>query len=487
MFQAFQATGQPIITTLLKPNFLTNKWDGDLRLAFQFIPFAQNLLDQAGLSYILDLFTTPYLVRPDHSYDLVAMDTRNRAQQTQAYYNDHIAWQDELRANEAARLMVELQHGLGAILPAVPDAVAFAAAIAAIGPDRIEPVLNLPPPNAGALELGNIKKYETDLAKQKIDADKAKAIIEDHLGPNMLTQIKPLSQQPIPPGFTQRHKVIQIWAYLLQFTQENTKIIDDIRADFVKIPQVHSWAEAHEAVSVCNYLNLELRTMGAQHVKPDMELITIMNNIMVAECFQAIKYQVLAGNPHRQTLATAPLLGAPMQPAHNQFQMAVAAGFQQLGIAFNPAHLAFQLQPAMTWATFSQSIQDHMTLDPKHGVHSALSIRSQPTVNAASVSNPSSTSSSSSSSSSYHDSGPEPKRQHREPDGTAYAANAAPSYDELQAKVAAYERQAQPYNGRYQYPPQNQPQPPRYHQFQQNQQYRQKGPQIPPRFHPKGG
>lgn len=81
MFQVFQATGQPIITTLLKPNFLTNKWDGDLRLAFQFIPFAQNLLDQAGLSYILDLFTTPYLVRPDHSYDLVAMDTRNRAQQ----------------------------------------------------------------------------------------------------------------------------------------------------------------------------------------------------------------------------------------------------------------------------------------------------------------------------------------------------------------------------------------------------------------------
>jgi hypothetical protein len=75
MFQAFQATGQPIITTLLKPNFLTNKWDGDLRLAFQFILFAQNLLDQAGLSYILDLFTKPYLVRPDHSYDLVAMDT----------------------------------------------------------------------------------------------------------------------------------------------------------------------------------------------------------------------------------------------------------------------------------------------------------------------------------------------------------------------------------------------------------------------------
>ena len=64
MFQAFQATGQPIITTLIKPNFLTNKWDGDLRLAFQFIPFAQNLLDQAGLSYILDLNATPYLYDP---------------------------------------------------------------------------------------------------------------------------------------------------------------------------------------------------------------------------------------------------------------------------------------------------------------------------------------------------------------------------------------------------------------------------------------
>ena len=360
------------------------------------------------------------------------MDTRNRAQQIQAFHEDHIAWQNEIPANEAARLMVELQHGAGAILPAVPNPIAFAAAIAAIGPDRIEPILNLQPPNAGALELGNIKKYETDLAKQKIDADKAKAIIEDNLGPNMLTKIKALSQQPIPPGFTQRHKVIQLWAYLLQFTQENTKIIDDIRADFVKIPQVHSWAEAHGAVCVCNYLNLELRTMGAQHAKPDMELMTIMTNIMVAECFQAIKYQVLAGNPHRQTIAMAPLLGQPMLQAQNPFQIAVAAGFQQLGIVLNPADVAFQLQPAMTWETFSQSIQDHMTLDPKHGIHSALSIRSQPSVNTASLAN-SSTSSSSSSSSlfSSHDSFPEPKRQHREPDSTAYAANAAPSYEEL--------------------------------------------------------
>jgi len=126
----------------------------------------------------------------------------------------------------------------------------------------------------------------------------------------------------------------------------------------------------------------------------------------------------------------------------------------------------------MTWATFSQSIQDHMTLDPKHGVHSALLIRSQPTVNAAS------SSSSSTSSASTHESGPEPKRQHREINGIAYATNAAPSYDELQAKVAAYERQAQPNNGQYQYPPQNTPQQPRYQQFQQNQQYRQQGAQY---------
>jgi hypothetical protein len=176
-----------------------------------------------------------------------------------------------------------------------------------------------------------------------------------------------------------------------------------------------------------------------------------------------------------------------MQPAHNQFQMAVAAGFQQLGIAFNPAHLAFQLQPAMTWATFSQSIQDHMTLDPKHGVHSALSIRSQSTVNAASLANPSSSSSSSSSSFfSSHDSFPEPKRQHLEPDYTAYAANAAPSYEELQTRVAEYERQTQPYDGGFQYPPQQ----PNYQQFQQIQQYWQQGAQFPPRhdsYAPRGG
>ena len=81
MFQALQATSQPISTTLIKPNFISTKWDGDLRLAFQFIPFAQNLLDQAGLSYILDLNATPFLIRPQECYDLVAMDTRNRAQQ----------------------------------------------------------------------------------------------------------------------------------------------------------------------------------------------------------------------------------------------------------------------------------------------------------------------------------------------------------------------------------------------------------------------
>jgi hypothetical protein len=133
-----------------------------------------------------------------------------------------------------------------------------------------------------------------------------------------------------------------------------------------------------------------------------------------------------------------------------------------------------------------------MTLDPKHGVHSALSIRIKSTVNAASLENPSSSSSSSSSSSffSSHDSFPEPKRQHLEPDGTAYAANAAPSYEELQARVAEYERQTQPYDGGFQYLPQHQPQQPKYQQFQQIQQYWQQGAQFPPRhdsYAPRGG
>ena len=128
----------------------------------------------------------------------------------------------------------------------------------------------------------------------------------------------------------------------------------------------------------------------------------------------------------------------------------------------------------MTWATFSQSIQDHMTLDPKHGVHSALSIKSQPTFNAAS--------SSSSSFSSVHDSGPEPKRQHRDNDETVYTANAAPTYEELETTLAAYQRQTHPYNGRYQYPPQSQSQQPRYQQFHQGQQYRQQGAQFSPRY-----
>ena len=99
--------------------------------------------------------------------------------------------------------MVELQHGVGAILPAVPDAVAFAAAIAAIGPDRIEPVLNLPPPNAGALELGNIiKSTEFNFLAYSIAR-------YDHLQAILFCPLPTCGESPIDDLRTQSRKIFR--------------------------------------------------------------------------------------------------------------------------------------------------------------------------------------------------------------------------------------------------------------------------------------
>ena len=76
MFQAFQTLADSKFT-LIKPNFVTNKWDGHLRLASQFRPFIQSLLNTAGLSYIvLDVVASPRLIRPNEDYRIVANDTR---------------------------------------------------------------------------------------------------------------------------------------------------------------------------------------------------------------------------------------------------------------------------------------------------------------------------------------------------------------------------------------------------------------------------
>ena len=125
-----------------------------------------------------------------------------------------------------------------------------------------------------------------------------------------------------------------------------TQILNDIRADFNRIPVVNTWTEAHNAVCTCNYLNHELRTMGVQHVKPDAELITliVVTNKMQADCFQAITLQVQQRNPHRQTIAAAPLLGAIAQPAQNPFVQAIVQGLAQVGVVIDP--MAVGLGPA---------------------------------------------------------------------------------------------------------------------------------------------
>ena len=478
MFQAFQASADSKFN-LIKPNFVTNKWDGDLRLAFQFRPFIQGLLNAAGLSYILDIVASPRLIRPDQEYRILANDTRIRHQQTEAFEDDHAEWATQIANIHAARLLIELDLGVNAILPNVPNAAQYAAAMAVIGADPIEPMLILAQPQAGARELAIIKKYESDLALQKTDADKAMAIIMAHLGPHMLTRILDLTEQQLPVGFTQRDKVIQLWEYIIGFTRENTQILNDIRADFNRIPVVNTWAEAHNAVCACNYLNHELRTMGGQHVKPDAELITLITNKMQADCFQAITLQVQQRNPHRQTIAAAPLLGAAAQPAQNPFVQALVQVLAQAGVAIDP--MAVQLgpaQPIMDWATFSQMVLDNMVLDQNQRVKSVLVTKRQPIVNATSLAT-SSAASSSSSSTYVREANPEPKRQHRETDGTHYAHSAEVQIAELTAQLADYQQRDQ-FRSSYQYPHQRQ-QPPQYQQFPQQQQYRQQGQQNPPR------
>ena len=110
---------------MIKPNFVTNKWDGDLRLAFQFRPFIQNLLNTAGLSYILDVIASPRLIRPNQDYLIVANGTRIRNQQTEAFQDDHAEWEREIANIHAARLLIELDLGVNVILPNVPNAVQY--------------------------------------------------------------------------------------------------------------------------------------------------------------------------------------------------------------------------------------------------------------------------------------------------------------------------------------------------------------------------
>jgi len=122
----------------------------------------------------------------------------------------------------------------------------------------------------------------------------------------------------------------------------------------------------------------------------------------------------------------------------------------------------------MDWASFSQMVLDNMVLDQNQRIKSVLVTTRQPIVNAASLATSSAASSSSSSSSTYvSEAGPEPKRQHREPDGTHYAHSAEVKIAELTAQLADYQ-QRDHFRGSYQYPQQQQ-QPPRYQQLPQQQ------------------
>ncbi len=98
------------------------------------------------------------LIRPDQEYRILANDTRIRNQQTEAFEDDHAEWATQIANIHAARLLIELDLGVNAILPNVPNAAQYAAAMAVIGADPIEPMLLLAQPQAGARELAIIKK-----------------------------------------------------------------------------------------------------------------------------------------------------------------------------------------------------------------------------------------------------------------------------------------------------------------------------------------
>ena len=45
-------------------DFKNHLFNGDARLAFQFVPFLQNLFDNEGISYILDTLYVPHRIVP---------------------------------------------------------------------------------------------------------------------------------------------------------------------------------------------------------------------------------------------------------------------------------------------------------------------------------------------------------------------------------------------------------------------------------------
>ena len=325
---------------LYKHDFKKQKFDGDSRMAFQFIPYLQDLFDKAGISYILDVDHTPH-------YEIPQAILRIQDE-------DKILFDQEVQLHDQA-LQNWNQH----------------IALHPLGPHQARPIFQTPDVHTTAWSREIIKKYQTDVSKHKSDADLVISIILEHFADEIRGMKRISLETPLPVGQTNRHKAIGLWIWLRNLRQHNAIVLDNIRADFAKIPDCFTFKQSLIAIEIINSLQYELHVMDQALIKTDSELVTILSNKMVGPAFREIKIWIATHDQHSTQLTSLPVIGAPPVLQPDIFNPQIRQFFAVNGVPV-PDLQARRVADAISWFDLCLRVKQSLSTDPTSAVTSTI-------------------------------------------------------------------------------------------------------------------
>ena len=167
-----------------------------------------------------------------------------------------------------------------------------------MGPHLPRPVFHTPDLNTTAWSREIIKKYQADVLKHKSDSDLVISIILEHFADEIRGMTHISLETPLQDGQTNHHKAIDLWTWLQSLRQHNSNVLDNIRADFSKIPDCSNFKQALVAIEIINSLQYELHVMKQALIQADSELVTILSNKLVDSAFREIKIWIATHDQH---------------------------------------------------------------------------------------------------------------------------------------------------------------------------------------------
>ena len=325
---------------LYKHDFKKQKFDGDSRIAFQFIPYLQDLFDKAGISYILDLNHTPHFEIPQAIL---------RIQD-----EDKILFDQEVQNHDLAI------HNWGQHILLHPQ-----------GPHQARPIFQAPVLNTTPWSRDIIKKYQADVLKHKSDSDLVISIILEHFADEIRGMTRISLETPLQVGQTNRHKAIGLWIWLRNLRQHNAIVLDNIRADFSKIPDCSNFKQALLAIEIINSLQYELHVMDQALIKTDSELVTILSNKLVGSAFREIKIWIATHDQHSTQLTSLPIIGAPPVLQPDVFNPQMRQFFAANGVPV-PDIQARRYTDAISWFDLCLRVKQSSSTDSTSAVTSTI-------------------------------------------------------------------------------------------------------------------